>query len=158
MKRKIWTKKKNIKAFHDCIKKKAFHDTVCIFFLRLSKYEQIIYKSWVMGSLSHVSLMPLNLMSETFSFAFSSMAFIGLSSLAVSLAKDFTIGSSWSMAGGQGQSLRGTTKKNSKEKKWRIKKVWSRMEGEWRFWGYKKYLLVERLRSVGNGWCYGDVN
>ena len=64
-----------------------------------------------MGSLSHVSLLPLNLMSETFSFAFSSMALIGLSSLAVSLAKDFTIGSSWSMAGGQGQSLRGTTKK-----------------------------------------------
>ena len=116
MKRKIWTKKKNIKAFHDCIKKKGISWYCLHLFPSLEQIWTNYRKSWVMGSLSHVSLMPLNLMSETFSFAFSSMALIGLSSLAVSLAKDFTIGSSWSMAGGQGQSLRGTTKKNSKGK------------------------------------------
>ena len=56
------------------------------------------------------------MMSTTFSFAFSMMALLGLSSLAVSLAKDSIIRSYWSMAGGPGQSLRGTaTKLQEKE-------------------------------------------
>ena len=43
------------------------------------------------------------MMSTTFSFAFSLMALLGLSSLAVSLAKHSAIRSHWSMAGGPGQ-------------------------------------------------------
>ena len=44
------------------------------------------------------------------------MVLLGLSSLAVSLAKDSIIRSYWSMAGGPGQSLRGTaTKLQEKE-------------------------------------------
>lgn len=56
------------------------------------------------------------MMSTTFSFAFNLMALLGLSSVAVSLAKDSAIRSYWSMAGGPGQKLAWDRNKTLRER------------------------------------------
>ena len=62
------------------------------------------------------------------------MALLGLSSVAVSLAKDSAIRSYWSMAGGPGQKLAWDRNKTLRERN-----GWQRKDGqgEWGFWDYR---------------------